>query len=71
LTLYEKRDAIEIYSLNLKNLSTLSNNELWKQDLRLLNDNKYLLFLAFGTDLNESKLNAVQQRLYSLNLTNG
>ncbi|CAF3877373.1 unnamed protein product [Rotaria sp. Silwood1] len=73
-TVFAKMDIIEIYSLNLQNLSILSrltNNELWEQELRLSNDNKHVLFLAFGRELSQGKSNAIQQRLYSLDLTNG
>ena len=73
-TLFEKRDIFEMYSLNLRNLSTLSrltNNELWEQELRLSSDNRHVLFLASGREWSQGKSNAVQQRLYSLDLFNG
>ncbi|CAF3771208.1 unnamed protein product [Rotaria sordida] len=73
-TLIEKMNIIEMYSLNLQNVSTLSrltNNDLWERELRLSNDNKHVLFLAFGSESRQGKLNAIQQRLYSLDLTNG
>ncbi|CAF3450640.1 unnamed protein product [Rotaria socialis] len=73
-TLFAKMDNIEIYSLSLKHLSTLSrltNNDLWERELRLSNDNRHVLFLAFGRESSQGKLNSIQQRLYSLDLTNG
>ncbi|CAF1076439.1 unnamed protein product [Didymodactylos carnosus] len=73
-TLSEKIDITEMYSLNLQNLSTLSrltSNDLLKHELRLSNDNRHVLFLAFGRESSQGKLNGIQQRLYSLDLTNG
>ncbi|CAF4377331.1 unnamed protein product [Rotaria magnacalcarata] len=73
-TVFAKMDVIEIYSLNLKNVSTLSrltSNDLWERELRLSNDNRHVLFLAFGRESSQGKLNSIQQRLYSLDLTNG
>jgi dipeptidyl aminopeptidase/acylaminoacyl peptidase len=70
-TLLEK---MEMYSFNLQNVSTLSrltNNDLWENELRLSNDNRHVLFLAFDRESSQGKLNSIQQRLYSLDLTNG
>ena len=70
----EKMNNAEIYSLDLQNssiLSRLTDNELWERELQLSTDNRHVFFLAYGSESSEGKSNSIQQRLYSLNLTNG
>lgn len=73
-TVIENIDSIEIYSLNLREISDirrLTNNHFWERDLRMSSDRRHLVFLSFGWDVSRGKLSGIQQRLYSLDLFNG
>ncbi|CAF4296501.1 unnamed protein product [Rotaria sp. Silwood2] len=64
----------EIYSLDLRNVSSLSritNNEVIEDNLQLSSDGKYVLFRQIGQILAKGNFNITQQRLYSADLTNG
>ena len=73
-TSFDDMDSIEIYSLNLHDLSVLSrltNNEIWERELQLSHNSKHVLFLGFSKKSNQGKGNATQQRLYSMDVTSG
>ncbi|CAF3606847.1 unnamed protein product [Rotaria sp. Silwood1] len=64
----------EIYSIDLRNLSSLSritNNEIIEDNLQLSSDGKYVLFRQIGQILAKGNFNITQQHLYSVDLTNG
>jgi dipeptidyl aminopeptidase/acylaminoacyl peptidase len=70
----ENLDVFEIYSIDLRNLSSLArltNNEALEQNLQLSTDGKNVLFQVYSLSSSNGKLNDTQQRLYSVDLTNG
>ncbi|CAF4197502.1 unnamed protein product [Adineta steineri] len=72
-TLMENSDGFEIYSIDLRNTSTLSkltNNEAIEFELQLSIDGQHVLFRTLSLNSNKGKLNNTQFRLHSLNLIN-
>ncbi|CAF1216889.1 unnamed protein product [Rotaria sordida] len=72
--IYEKMNDFEIYSIDLCNISSLSKltmNEAFETDLKLSNDGKHVLFRTSGSQSISSANVITQERLYSLDLTNG
>jgi pimeloyl-ACP methyl ester carboxylesterase len=72
--MYEYVDNFEIYSLDLRNLSSLTkltNNEALEKDLQLANEGKNVLFRAAGLSSSDGKFHPTQEHVYSIDLTNG
>ncbi|CAF4396502.1 unnamed protein product [Adineta steineri] len=70
----ENSDGFEIYSIDLRNTSTLSkltNNEAIEFELQLSIDSQHVLFRTLSLNSNKGKWNNTQFRLHSLNLING
>ncbi|CAF4065817.1 unnamed protein product, partial [Adineta steineri] len=67
-------DILQIYSMDLKTVSSiikLTNDSPLKQNLQLSLDKKKVLFLTVPTGSMNERANLTQQRLYSIDLTNG
>lgn len=70
----EHMDDFELYSIDLRNRSTLTkltNNEAYEIGLQLSSDGQHLLFRTLAHSSDKQKLNDTQYRLYSLNVSNG
>lgn len=73
-SLVENMDDFELYSVDLRNRSTLTkltNNEAYEIALQLSSDGQHLLFRTLTHSSNKQRLNNTQYRLYSLNVSNG
>ncbi|CAF4935176.1 unnamed protein product, partial [Rotaria sp. Silwood1] len=73
-TIVENKDAFEIYSIDLRNVSLLSrltNNQALERNLQLSIDGKHVFFIVDSSILSEDKNVNTQNRLYSINLING
>ena len=72
--LVENMDDFELYSVDLRNRSTLTkltNNEAYEIALQMSSDGQHLLFRTLAHSSNKQRLNDTQYRLYSLNISNG
>jgi dipeptidyl aminopeptidase/acylaminoacyl peptidase len=70
----ENLQDFEIYSINLRNPSSLvrlTDNRAFEQNLQLSIDGVHVLFQSRNVGSTGSKFNYTQERLYSLNLNNG
>jgi dipeptidyl aminopeptidase/acylaminoacyl peptidase len=70
----ENIDILQIYLIDLKNVSSiikLTKDSSYKQNLQLTMDNKRIIFKSISIGSNEGLTNLTQQRLYSIDLTNG
>ena len=70
----EDLSLLELYSIELRNISSLvrlTYNEGIEQNLQLATDGKRVLFHVYPLTSNSGKFEQMQQRLYSVDLTNG
>ncbi len=74
LFLIDNPNILQIYSIDLKNVSSiikLTNDSFQKQNLQLTMDNKRIIFQSISLGSSERSTNFTQQRIYSIDLTNG
>ena len=73
-SIIESTSTLEIYSMDVGDVSSLTkltDNEALEQSLQLSMDGRHLFYLTYSLSGSHGRFNNTQQRVYSINLSNG